>query len=78
MHFPWLLLGVERIFKEKKPLVFIMGVFVSVISNFYFFYMLVILTVLYVGVRLFTLYRANIYEGGDRLFTSYFPSGGMH
>lgn len=64
IHFPWLLLGVERIFKEKKPLVFIMGVFVSVISNFYFFYMLVILTVLYVGVRLITIYGVKLQAGG--------------
>lgn len=77
IHFPWLLLGVERIFKEKKPLVFIMGVFVSVISNFYFFYMLVILTVLYVAVRLFTLYGAKLHEGGYRLCINYFPLGGM-
>ena len=56
-----------------------MGVFVSVISNFYFFYMLVILTVLYVGVRLITIYGVKLQVGGwYRLSVSYFLSDGMH
>jgi len=47
VFFPLLLLGCERYFRKKKPGLFIFMVFVSAVSNFYFFYMLVIMTVLY-------------------------------
>ena len=57
---PLVILGVEMIIKERKPLVFVLGVFYSGISNFYFFYMIVILTVLYVIVRSLVLYGLNI------------------
>lgn len=59
IYFPFLLLGVEKVLKEKKPWVLTGAVFVSAISNFYFFYMLVLLTVLYVILRMFQLYRKN-------------------
>ncbi len=59
IYFPFLLLGVEKILKEKKPWVFIISVFVSAVSNFYFFYMLVLLTVLYVFLRLIMIYKRS-------------------
>ncbi|MDE7297239.1 MAG: YfhO family protein [Lachnospiraceae bacterium] len=54
---PLLLTGVERLKKERKPGLFIGSVFLSVVSNFYFFYMIVVLTVLYVAFRLFQWFR---------------------
>lgn len=48
IYFPLLLLGVDRIAQKKSPWLFIAMVAVSGASNFYFFYMLVFLTVLYV------------------------------
>ena len=54
INLPLVLLGVEKIFRNEKPLVYIVAVFVSAISNFYFFYMIVILTVVYVLARIFT------------------------
>ncbi|MCD7949338.1 MAG: YfhO family protein [Erysipelotrichaceae bacterium] len=56
IYFPLILLGVEKILNNEKPYVFILSVFISAISNFYFFYMIVILTILYVVFRLITLY----------------------
>ena len=47
VFFPLILIGCERYFRKKKPGLFIFMVFVSAVSNFYFFYMLVIMTVLY-------------------------------
>ena len=49
--FPLLLIGAERIFRGGKGRLFTAAVFLSCISNFYFFYMLVVLTVLYVVWR---------------------------
>ena len=53
IYFPLLLLGVEKILKENKPLVFISAVFVSTISNFYFLYMLVFMTLLYTLLKIY-------------------------
>lgn len=60
IYFPLLLLGIERIFAGKKPHLFISMVFVSAISNFYFFYMLSLLSVLYGAIRFFFVYQENI------------------
>lgn len=53
VFFPLLLLGAEKTMKKQSPALFMITVAVSACSNFYFFYMLVILTVVYVLVRLF-------------------------
>jgi len=53
IYFPLVLLGAEYIFKGKKPWLFILSVTLAGVSNFYFFYMICILTVLYVLVRVF-------------------------
>ena len=52
IYFPMIVVGAEKIRKKETPIVFILGVFIAAISNFYFFYMTVIFTVLYVVVRL--------------------------
>lgn len=57
IYLPFLFLGVEKLWREKKPGWFIAGVFISAVSNFYFFYMIVLLTVLYVAFRLVSVYR---------------------
>ena len=53
IYFPIIVVGVDRIIKKHSPVIYIIGVFLSAISNFYFFYMIVIFTVLYVAVKLF-------------------------
>ena len=45
--FPLLLIGCEQYFRKKRPGLFLVMVFVAAVSNFYFFYMMVIMTVLY-------------------------------
>ena len=47
VFFPLLLIGCEWYFRKKKPWLFILMVFVTAVSNFYFFYMMVIMTALY-------------------------------
>ena len=49
--FPLLLTGAERILRGSKGRLFTIAVFLSCISNFYFFYMLVLMTVVYVVWR---------------------------
>lgn len=59
MYLPLLLLGVEKILREKKPCLLIVSVFLAAISNFYFFYMAALLTAVYGAVRCFSLYGAK-------------------
>lgn len=59
IYLPLLLIGIEKIFAKKKPYFFIAMVFISGISNFYFFYMLSILIVVYAIVRFFFIYQEH-------------------
>lgn len=50
---PLLCLGVEKILRNESNLLFILVVFMSAVSNFYFFYMLTLLVFIYAVVRYF-------------------------
>ena len=56
IYLPLLLTGVEKILKGSKPYFFIAMVFISAISNFYFFYKLTLLVVIYMAFRLLALF----------------------
>ena len=72
--FPLILLGVEKILREKKYLVLTCSVMFGALSNFYFFYMMVLLTVLYVVWRLLSEYGLsrirNAFSGLFMIFWS--------
>ncbi|MGN8914617.1 YfhO family protein, partial [Anaerofustis butyriciformans] len=57
IYLPLILLGIEYVFKGKKPYLFILMIVISAISNFYFLYMLTIAAVLYTFVRVLYLYN---------------------
>ena len=59
IYLPLILIGIEKILEKKRPYVFIIMVFISAISSFYFFYMLVLITVLYVIVRMIFMYKEH-------------------
>lgn len=61
-YLPLLLLGAEYIFDNKSPAVFILMVFVSAISNFYLFYMLVIGVILYVVLRFLSVNHSRFWK----------------
>ena len=52
IYLPLILLGVEKTINGDKPYLLTVSVFISALSNFYFFYMLVLLTAIYTLVRL--------------------------
>lgn len=60
IYFPILIIGIERILKGKRTYLFTIAVFLSAVSNFYFFYVLVMVTIIYVVIRVFTLYSKNV------------------
>ncbi len=68
IYFPLLLLGVEWILAKKKPVLFVVMAFICTVSNFYFLYMLVILTILYVVWRLCSLYSRGQLRVGLLMF----------
>lgn len=56
-YFPLILLGIEMLLAEKKGSIFSLAVFLSAVSNFYFFYTLAIFSSLYFLWRICTEYR---------------------
>lgn len=52
IYFPLVLLGCEKIIRKESIIPFSVAVFLAAVSNFYFFYMIVLLTIIYVLVRL--------------------------
>lgn len=59
LYFPLIILGIEKILQKEKPYILIVSVFLAAISNFYYFYNIVLLTVVYVAVRLLTKYKTD-------------------
>lgn len=56
---PLLFLGIDKVVKRQSPILFIVIVGVSLISNFYFTYVLAILALFYWVLRFITFYREN-------------------
>lgn len=59
IYFPLIILGIEKIIRKEKPYLFTIAVFLSAISNFYFFYMIALLAVIYVLARLILIYKKD-------------------
>jgi len=53
---PLLVIGAEKILAGQKPFCLILAVWLSAVSNFYFFYILAFLMVIYTLIRLFSIY----------------------
>ena len=55
--FPMILLGIDKIIKKESPLVFIIFTSIAAMSNFYFFYVEIVLAILYAVYRYFCVYK---------------------
>ncbi len=60
IYLPLIILGIEMIIRDDKPYLFTIAVFITALSNFYFFYIIVVLTVIYVSIRFICLYRSDL------------------
>lgn len=60
LYMPMIVLGIERILRERKPFLFIFSIFLAAISNFYYFYNIAIITAIYVIVRLVAEHKKKI------------------
>ncbi len=70
IYFPLILIGVELIITGRRPYLFIVSVAIAAISNFYFFYMIAIITALYVVCRLIYAVRREKAAGTGVLWNS--------
>lgn len=68
VFFPLLVYGIEKILKNQRPYLFIIAVMLSSLSNFYFFYMLVFTTIIYVVARLAVLYGRDMKQWMKTIF----------
>ena len=55
--FPLILLGIDKIFNKEKPYLFIIFTSIAAMSNFYFFYMEIVLAVMYAIYKYFSVYK---------------------
>lgn len=60
IYFPLIILGVERVIAGRRPGLFVFSVALAGMASFYFFYMIVLLTVVYVLVRLAFVCGRNV------------------
>ena len=59
---PLVLLGAQYVIDRRKPWLLIVSVFLAAVSNFYFFYMIALVTVLYVGLMLFVPFAKDKFK----------------
>ena len=59
IYMPLIIVGLDRLLKEKKPVLFTISVALAGISNAYFFYMTAALTAIYVLARLIYTYHRD-------------------
>lgn len=57
IYLPLILIGIDKIFRKEKPWLYVTMVAVSAISNFYFFYMIVWMMVIYAVIRYLMIYK---------------------
>lgn len=74
VFFPLVLYGVEKVLHGERPYALIAAVSLSCMSNFYFFYMIVILTVIYTIVRVMTSCRIKSSEPLKKIVKVFIPS----
>lgn len=57
IYLPLILTGIDKIFKKEKPWLFVIMIAISAISNFYFFYMIALMMVIYAVIRYVMIYK---------------------
>lgn len=74
IYLPLLIMGVEKIYRKERPYLFTITVAIAAMSNFYFFYMLTAVTVIYAFIR-FPHYKENGFFKTLGRFTGWYMLG---
>lgn len=69
IYFPLMILGIEKIIRNERPYLFVAMAAVSAASNFYFFYMIALLAVVYALIRLAILCGKDYGQALRKLLT---------
>ncbi|MCR5343134.1 MAG: YfhO family protein [Butyrivibrio sp.] len=72
---PLLIYGVQKYIDEKRSLPFILAVAFSAVSNFYFFYMLVLMIIVYTVIYIITEKTAKDFKEGITVIGSFLGFG---
>lgn len=72
---PLILLGAEKVLRKESPAIFMATVFLSALSNFYFFYMLFIAVFLYVLIRFACMPHEHFFKDFAVLFAKFLVYG---
>ena len=59
---PLMIVGVNKIMRSEKPFLYVCAIFFASLSNFYFFYMLVLILVFYVAVKSIFVQKMRVNE----------------
>ncbi len=70
IYLPILIWGIENILEKKRPYIFILGITLSILSNYYYFYMIALISVIYAVVY----YLTKIKNSGERFSIKHFIS----
>lgn len=57
IYLPFILMGIDKVYKKEKPYLFICSTSIAAMSNFYFFYMICIFMFLYAAFRYFGVFQ---------------------
>ena len=74
IYLPLLIMGVEKIYRKERPYLFTITVAIAAMSNFYFFYMLTAVTVIYAFIR-FPHYKESGFFKTLGRFTGWYMLG---
>lgn len=77
IYLPLLFLGVEKIYRKERPYLFMGTVTVAAMSNFYFFYMLTAVTVIYALIRFPSYKEHGFFKTLGRFFGWYMLGIGL-
>lgn len=77
IYLPLLLIGVEKIYRKSSPILFVFSVFLSVISNFYFFYILCMVVVIYCIIRFFDYHHDHYIKNIGKILGQFLLYGVM-
>lgn len=78
IYLPILLIGIEEVLRRRKPYLLIIMTFVCSSSNFYFLYMLTVISMIYAGYRYVTSYHSTFTNKIAGFFQTAFRVGGYY
>lgn len=68
IYLPFVIVGIDKIIDNQSPYLLSFSVMISAMSNFYYFYNIVLISVIYVAVKLIIIYKKEYKKIIEKLF----------